>query len=172
MGSTEIFQSMQTGLLDGFTAQPLQDFRAKSLDTVTDYAIDVGLGIYHTGFFAINKDTFASLSPEVQAIIEQAAQDANGVSNQINMENTRAAIPETIKNGLELYSVDENVKKEMQNIAREATTTAWVAQAVKSGVPEETAKGLLDQFTKLTAEYDQNPQTMNYWEIYQKEFAK
>lgn len=171
LGSTEIYQAMESGLLDGFTAQPLQDYRAKSLDTVTDYAINVGLGIYHTGYFAMNKDSFAELSPEHQKIIEEAAAEANARSNEINMENTRAALPATMENGLELYELSDEAKAELRKAGFEAVTEAWVAQAVRGGASEEDARALLARFSELTAEFDAQPESQNYWEIYQSEFA-
>lgn len=172
IGSGEIYQSMQSGMIDGFTAQPLQDFRPKGLDTVSKYCVDVGIGIYMAGFTLMNKDTFASFSPEVQKIIEQAATEANAISNTINMQNTKDAIPLVLKNRLQLYSVSENVKYELRSKAVPAVTQGWLAQAVKAGVNESTAQALLKRFSELCVDFDKNSTAMNYWEIYQKEFAK
>lgn len=172
MSSSEIYQSVQTGLLDGFTAQPLQDFRAKSLDKVTKYAIEVGIGIYHTGYYPMNKDTFASFSPEIQQIIEQAAVEANAKSNEINIQNTRKAIPLVLKNGLKLYSVSDEVKQELRKIGLPVVKQGWIDQAVKGGVDESKARRMLNRFEELCTKYDKKPDTKNYWEIYQEEFAK
>lgn len=172
LSSADVYQSMQTKLIDGFTAQPLQDFRAKSLDTVTKYLVEVGIGIYHTGYFLINKDTWNAYPLEIRKIMEDAAVEANLKSNEINMDNTRKNIPLVLKNKLEIYSVSESAKQEMRKIGLPAVKKGWIAQVVKGGINESKAIALLARFEELCTNFDKSPTTKNYWEIYQEEMKK
>ena len=87
---SEVYTGLQTGTYDG-QENPLPTADGASIQEVNKYCAN-WTGIYDCVFFTMNKELFDSLSPELQAIVEEAG--AKAAENQRNLQ--RAGVQEVM----------------------------------------------------------------------------
>lgn len=87
---SEVFTALQTGTYDG-QENPIPTANSSSIQEVQKY-VTYWTGSYDCLFFCINAELYDSLSPELQAIVDECGQDAVVYQRQIN----RSADEETL----------------------------------------------------------------------------
>ena len=168
--SPDIYGSMERGILDGYTAQTIGSIGAFGLQEVTDHIIDLGIGLYFTGFAPMNKDKYASLSGELKKIFEEAAIEVSKKSATIyHDEGTRKFLPNILKKA-KIYRLSPEVRKELKAIGLPAVKQAWIDQVVKGGVSESDAHALLYRYIELCTKYDAESKTKTGFDVWETEF--
>lgn len=71
----ELYESMERGVIDGYTSMNLGTIPSLSLQEVTPHIVDPGLGIYSTVSLIVNADVFEGLSEDDQEALSQAGVD-------------------------------------------------------------------------------------------------
>ena len=87
---SEVYTGLQTGTYDG-QENPLPTADGASIQEVNKYCAN-WTGIYDCVFFTMNKELYDSLSPELQAIVDEAG--AKAAENQRNLQ--RAGVSEVM----------------------------------------------------------------------------
>ena len=87
---SEVYTGLQTGTYDG-QENPLPTADGASIQEVNKYCAN-WTGIYDCIFFTMNKELYDSLSPELQAIVDEAG--AKAAENQRNLQ--RAGVQEVM----------------------------------------------------------------------------
>ena len=88
---SEVYTGLQTGTYDG-QENPLPTADGASIQEVNKYCAN-WTGIYDCIFFTMNKELYDSLSPELQAIVDEAG--AKAAENQRNLQ--RAGVSEVME---------------------------------------------------------------------------
>lgn len=73
MTATDIYESMERGIVDGYTALALANLSTFGLTKVSPYVVDPGIGAYSSSIVVINEDLYQSMPKEYQDAIDQAS---------------------------------------------------------------------------------------------------
>jgi TRAP-type C4-dicarboxylate transport system substrate-binding protein len=173
MSSSDMYEALQRRIIDGFTQQPLSAAATQGLHEVCKNFVDVGIGLYSTGFFTINKNKWAQLPDDVRKIMEKAAQETMEIVPQTAMDISRKFIPKILAAGVQIYRVSPQAMKEFQE-ARKGVEEAWVAQVTArgKGVDEKNARAALAEMKTLIRKFEVGSKFKTAFDIYEKEFKK
>lgn len=92
---SEVFTALQTGTYDG-QENPLPTADAASIQEVQKY-VTYWTGTYDCLFFCMNKEKYDSLSPELQAIVDDCGQQAVEYQRQLNREQDKIILDKWTK---------------------------------------------------------------------------
>ncbi|MEG1774036.1 MAG: DctP family TRAP transporter solute-binding subunit [Oscillospiraceae bacterium] len=87
---SEVFTALQTGTYDG-QENPLPTADAASIQEVQKY-VTYWTGTYDCLFFCMNQEKYDSLTPELQAIVDDCGQQAVEYQRQINREQDQVIL--------------------------------------------------------------------------------
>lgn len=76
--SSEIYQSLDQGLLDGFTTFPFATVEAMSLHEVIGHMTDIGTGNYGVGAVVIGANRWENLPKDAQQLLTELSDEAMG----------------------------------------------------------------------------------------------
>ncbi|TFV60276.1 ABC transporter substrate-binding protein [Mycobacterium sp. PS03-16] len=79
MTATDIYESMERGVIAGYTALAIANLPTFGLSTTTPYLVDPGIGAYSSSIVVINAELLESMPQEFQDAI--AAASGNAISN-------------------------------------------------------------------------------------------
>lgn len=133
MPVTDIYNAMQTGVLDGAFVDGTATFAFK-LSEVTNY-ITTGMDSAISGFFLLmNKDAFEELTDEQQAQILQAGLEISPIANAQQLSDVHQGLEEFSNTpGKELIVLTPE-EAEPFNAAAEGVITAVIAEAEGQGI--------------------------------------
>ncbi|WP_193044853.1 C4-dicarboxylate TRAP transporter substrate-binding protein [Mycolicibacterium baixiangningiae] len=82
MTATDIYESMERGVIDGYTSLAIANLSTFGLSTSTPYLVDPGIGSYASSIVVVNSELMESMPPEFQDAIAEASGHAvaNGLS--------------------------------------------------------------------------------------------
>ncbi len=86
----EVFTALQTGAYDG-QENPLTGADPSSIQEVQKY-LTCWTGLYDCLFFSMNKGLYDSLSPELQAIVDEAGREAALYQRELNRSEDRVIL--------------------------------------------------------------------------------
>ncbi|WP_447928175.1 C4-dicarboxylate TRAP transporter substrate-binding protein [Vreelandella sp. EE27] len=73
MTANDIYESMERGIIDGYSAIAAANLPAFSLSEATPYLVNPGIGTFASSIVIMNNELFDSMPPDYQAAIEQAS---------------------------------------------------------------------------------------------------
>jgi len=147
--SPEIYGGMERGILDGYTNQPIDSAVAYSLQEVTEYFVDVGIGIYTVATVAINMDTLEALPADVRKVVEEAVPAAEAFYLESYADLNRQTIAEALEAGVEIYRLSPEVRQQLQQLGLPAVKKYWVDTVVSQGADEAMALELVNRYEVL-----------------------
>ena len=109
---SEVFTALQTGTYDG-QENPLPTADAASIQEVQKY-LTYWTGSYDCLFFCMNKELYDSLSPELQAIVDEAGQEAVEYQREINRGEDEAIMDKWAEAGVEVTVLSEEAAAEFK----------------------------------------------------------
>lgn len=147
MTATDIYESMERGVVDGYTALAIANLPTFGLSTTTPYLIDPGIGTYSSSIVVINAELLASMPQEYQDAITEAS--ANGIGYGLEEMGAAAqtACTELRETNAQLSTMpapDVEAWKERADIAQ-----GWVDRYAERGYD---AQGVLDDYRRIIAE--------------------
>lgn len=104
---TEVYPALQQGVVDG-QFNPLDAIYESNFHEVQDYLTMVNIFYYHVNFI-MNADLWESLDPDLQEIVQQAADEAQEVSRQTTQENEEE-MRDTLQSEFEEITEDPDVE--------------------------------------------------------------
>jgi len=147
MTATDIYESMERGVVDGYTALAIANLPTFGLSTTTPYVLDPGIGTYSSSIVVINEDLFQSMPEEYQDALLQAS--ANGISH--GLEAMGAAGEQGCEDlrgsGAEFQSLPEDEIAAWQEEA--AVAEGWVARYEERGYD---AESVLADYRRIVTE--------------------
>lgn len=145
----KMYEVLEKGVVDGVIL-PWASFKVWKLDEVTLYHTKADMGSV-TGWSALNKDVWNSLSPEVQAIINEISADLAMQTAATVTKHRDIALEKFAKAGHEFFEL--TAEERAKWIAKTAPITEkWIKDMEKKGLPgkavAEAAKSLAESYEK------------------------
>ena len=107
---SEVYTALQQGTYDG-QENPLPTADGGSISDVNKFCT-YWTGVYDCIFFCMNQDLYDSLSPELQALVDEAGAWAAAQQRQLEREGDQQVIDKWTEQGVTFtYLTDEQVKE-------------------------------------------------------------
>ena len=143
---SEVYTALQQGTYDG-QENPLPTADGGSISDVNKFCT-YWTGVYDCIFFCVNKDLYDSLSPEVQALFDEAGAYVTAQQRELERQGDQEVIDKWTNEGVTFtYLTDDQVqlwKDASANVGDE-----WAATCVKDyGFTADQMNELISVFTK------------------------
>ena len=135
---SEVFTALQTGTYDG-QENPLPTADAASIQEVQSY-LTYWTGAYDCLFFCMNADLYNSLSPELQAIVDDAGQQACVYERELNRGQDQEIMDKWAEAGVEVTELSADAAAEF----------AEASAPVYDEFADELTPELIEAFTSVT----------------------
>ncbi|MBM9433699.1 TRAP transporter substrate-binding protein DctP [Flaviflexus equikiangi] len=147
MTATDIYESMERGIVDGYTALALANLSTFGLTKASPYVVDPGIGAYSSSIVVINEDLYQSMPEEYQRALDEASRKGIEFGLEEMESAGRIACEELTAAGTEFSSfsdADVAAWAEKSTIADE-----WVARYAERGYD---AASVLDDYRAIIAD--------------------
>jgi TRAP-type C4-dicarboxylate transport system substrate-binding protein len=151
MPVTEIYTSVERGVVDGFTL-PYTSWRGYKVEEVTKYVTVTGISLPII-FVGMNKDTWAKLSPEDQKIIMEVSEEARQWNLNTFAIEAKDAIGALKEAGVEFIYLDDAEKARWQERTK-PLWDKWLKDMEAKGLP---AKQVQDDFKAIMKKHGMTP---------------
>lgn len=151
----EQYEALQRGVLHGviYPTDGIVDLR---LYEVADHVYDLGeyMGNYAMMYEVINKDTWDSMQPELQAIFTEEAERVTSTYHERFMQPAEASGCETLASEVSVVGRfgDEESSTRWAEEMRESIMNEWVATATAAGFAD--AEALRDDYLERLAAFE------------------
>ena len=135
---SEVFTALQTGAYDG-QENPLPTADAASIQEVQSY-LTYWTGAYDCLFFCMNAELYNSLSPELQAIVDEAGQAACEYERELNRSQDQEIMDKWAEAGVEITELTPEAAAEF----------AEASAPVYDEFADELTPELIEAFTSVT----------------------
>lgn len=147
MTSTDIYESMERGVVKGYSAMTLSTLTPFGLTRVTPYVVDPGIGAYAGTIVVMNSELFNSMPDDYKAAIEKASLNVVRIGlEELDIAGGNAC-KELKEEGAKFSRFsDKDISSWKQNIN---VASDWVNRYEKQGFD---AQHVLDDYRKFIAE--------------------
>lgn len=147
MTATDIYESMERGIVDGYTALAIANLPAFGLTRVSPYVVDPGIGAYSSSIVVINEDLYQSMPAEYQNALDEASQ--KGI--QFGLEEMEAAgslaCEELTEAGTQFSSFSDEDVAEWSG--RQTVADEWVERYEQRGYD---ARSVLEDYQAIVGD--------------------
>lgn len=112
---SEVYTGLQTGTYDG-QENPLPTADGASIAEVQKY-VTYWTGVYDCIFFTMNKALYDSLSPELQAIVDECGQKAVQNQRKLEREGDQEVLAKWEEAGIEVTELTDEAAEEFREVA-------------------------------------------------------
>lgn len=112
---SEVYTGLQTGTYDG-QENPLPTADGASIAEVQKY-VTYWTGVYDCIFFTMNKDLYDSLSPELQAIVDECGQKAVENQRKLEREGDQEVLAKWEDAGITVTELTDEAAAEFREVA-------------------------------------------------------
>ena len=130
---SEVYTNVERGVIDG-AALPFNVIEPLGLDEVVGYRIDPGF-FNPVMMVLVNEDAWERMTPEQQAVLEQAAVELEGPLDEGFGETNEAMGAALLEGGMALVELSP---EDAERLPREANEALWAT--IEQGAAEEGAK--------------------------------
>ncbi len=134
ISSAEIYEAMDRGTIDGWTAYPFQDVLASQFQEVTPYISDPGIGAYIQGATPINLEFWNSLPSDLQEILTELSSEYYDIYAEHAEELERETCAAASEAGVELSEFDPEDIEDWRDEVRDPIYDDWAETASEAGV--------------------------------------
>ncbi|MDP5182674.1 C4-dicarboxylate TRAP transporter substrate-binding protein [Blastococcus sp. BMG 814] len=153
LSAPEVYESVERGVIDGFTSYPFDVAVANSLNEVAPHMTDPGTGLYNLGALVITKSLWDGLPEETRELmteeIDQYVTDAIALLAE-EEENTCDTFLEA--GGTPGVFPEADVE-EFESIVGDSVLEAWRETTVSAGASEDVVDGFLADYQAALEEY-------------------
>jgi TRAP-type C4-dicarboxylate transport system substrate-binding protein len=143
IASNEIYEAMERGTIDAWTAYPFQDMLANQFQEVTNYVVDPGIGAYIQGATPINLDFWDALPEDIQTTLTDLSSEYYDIYIEHAAQLERETCAATTEAGVELSSFSESESNRWRDAVRDSIFASWSEQVSGTGVD---AAAFYDEF--------------------------
>ncbi|NND14070.1 MAG: TRAP transporter substrate-binding protein [Acidimicrobiia bacterium] len=147
MPAPQIFDSLSTGVIDGLmiAVSGLQSFQL-----YPELAYGTTCGCYVAAqYLTMNLDSWNSLTPDAQAVVEELARESSFTSAQVYDDAYVAVSAIAEEEGIVKYDLPEDELDRWKAVGQEVTD-AWIAEREAEGIP---AQAMYDRMQEIKANY-------------------
>lgn len=148
----EVYESVERGVIDGFTSYPFDVAVAGSLNEVAPYMTDPGSGLYNLGALIITKTLWDGLDEETKTLLTDQVEKYVPNSIELLAEEEKKQCDVFLEAGGTASVFSEDDVKKFESAVGDSVINAWREQAVKAGVAENDASGFLDEYKAALTE--------------------
>jgi len=147
MTANDIYESMERGVVDGYTALAVANLSTFGLAKTTPYLTDPGVGAYSSSIVVVNEEVYQSMPDRYQQAL-QAASD-NAIANGLEEMDAaaRIACEELKASGTEFGSFPEDQVADWKE--RADIADRWVARYERQGYD---ARSVLEDYRRIIDE--------------------
>lgn len=147
--SPEIYESMQRGVIDGYTTQLFDVIPTQSLQEVSNFVVDPGIGVYTVNSLIVGQSVWGSLTEEQQAIISEVAAEIPEQHFELLAASEDAACAALEEVGATVSVWGQAEKDAWRELVGDQLIDQWNTAAVAAGAD---ADALWEQYTSLLDE--------------------
>ncbi|KPL54984.1 hypothetical protein ABB55_24430 [Prosthecomicrobium hirschii] len=150
MADVDGYEALSNGILDCSPGDPPLTVGWKWAD-VAKYYIDVPMGASWGHILVMNIDKYNALPEDLKKIIDDMKEDYLNEFLRVyakSIEDTRAAWKANGKVEVIAFPKDDFLKATLENAKVQSVRASWITRATKAGMPEATAKKVVDELTK------------------------
>lgn len=151
----EIYESVERGVIEGFTSYPFDVAVANSMHEVAPHMTDPGTGLYNLGALVITKSLWDGLDEERKTEMTEAVDDY--VTNAIELlaEEEQKQCDAFLEAGGTPSVFSEQDVAEFEKTVGEDVVDSWRSQALDAGVAEDDVDGFLEDYRTTLAEQEE-----------------
>lgn len=164
----DVYEAMQRGVIDGYSAIPFSTVLAYKLWEVGPYIVDVGLGVYAYTNVVMNLDTWKKLPTDIQKVMEDASQEAVKSLAVVLMDDTKSKLPEMVKTGGKLIKLKADEKAKFRPYA-EPIWDNWIQGVEKKGLP---GKDVFKSYLAAVRNCESESKYKTEFDLYDEAFGK
>lgn len=169
----DMYEAKQKGVIDAIFGVTPGGLGLYAIEEVTKYWIDAGTGGAVMLFTVMNLDSYNKLPPDIQKIfLEEAKAITLSVFVEAYQEKVRTAIVKAIEGGVKVYALSDELKAELEALAKERVRDKWVRDRVEAGISEELARKVLERYGELYRQYEPKATFKDFVEVYEMELRK
>jgi len=158
MGFDEVYQALERGVIDAYSAAQMTSAHASGLFEVAPYLSNAGIGNYVASSFTINEDYWQSLPQSIRDAMEQASQEARTERTHILADEATAVCDAIIADGGEVIAWSPDEVQKWKDLVGDEIVDLWIKNVGDAGIDAETARSFYDEFVEkvesLKAESD------------------
>ena len=139
---SELFSALQQGLVDA-EENPLSNIVINKYYEVQDYLTLTG-HTYSLTTMAVSEDVWESMSPDLQALMEEVAKDAVDLCRE-GLEESESKDLETLKGVMEVYEPTEEEKESF----KEACAPCY--EDIKKSIGDDRYNAIMDEIERISA---------------------
>lgn len=141
---TEVYEAMQRGTIDAYGGLILDVITPLSLHEVGPHVHDAGLGHYANSTWVMALDTWESLSPELQGVIEELNAEFPQILTAAYEETEDAACTTILEAGGSVHIFSDEETQAWAEAIGDAPLGSWVELAEGAGVAD--GQAMYDEF--------------------------
>ncbi len=143
----EVYDSIDRGVIQGYSSYPFDIAIAGSLQEVTPYFMDAGLGQYNLGMLIMAKQKWDALPADIKTKIEdQVNGDYFPIALEKLKEGDTAACKAVAKSGSKIVMWSDQNQNEFKNIIGTKFVDSWKAASIKAGVSSADVNTFYDDY--------------------------
>lgn len=157
--ATEIYQSLDQGLIEGYTTMPFETISDLSLAEVTEHIVDPGIGNYGAGVIVMNKAVWDGLPQDMRDLFTEVSEEAMEESLAI-LADTQDEVCQNVKDaGVSLLSWPDDQVQELAEVADvDSMAQSWIDEQSGNGLPgEEVFQEFNEAYETATSESEYEP---------------
>jgi TRAP-type C4-dicarboxylate transport system substrate-binding protein len=129
LSGTEIYESLQRGLLDGYSSVNFSTSVDLSLQEVAPNIVDAGLGVYGIGVLVINSNVWNGLSEDERTRLNEVSADWNANYAKISADLAAEACTSLTKAGVKVNVWPNEEMDKLRDLMGESADAQWAAEA-------------------------------------------
>ncbi|MGO1182450.1 MAG: TRAP transporter substrate-binding protein DctP [Micrococcaceae bacterium] len=135
MTATDVYESMERGVVNGYTSLGMSNLPTFGLAGSTDYIADAGIGAYASSIVAINSDLYEDMPADYQDAVSQASEEALSMGIEELDREGQLACEQAREAGTEFHKWDDDATEEFQ--AKTSTADQWTDRYERRGYDAE-----------------------------------
>ncbi|MFD1860285.1 ABC transporter substrate-binding protein [Aeromicrobium camelliae] len=147
MTATDVYESMERGIVDGYTSLGMSNLPTFGLSHSTPYAVDPGVGAYASSIVVINEELFQEMPEEYQDALTEASVNAIDYGLEELDELGMLACEQLRESGTEFSALPEDEVEELRDKA--GIAEEWVKRYEER---DYDAQSVLDDYRAILAE--------------------
>lgn len=147
MTATDIYESLERGVVSGYTALALANLSTFGLSTTTQHLIDPGIGAYSSSVVVVNEEVYQSMPKKYQQALQDASDNAIAGGLEEMDAAAKTACEELNASGAKFGSLPEGQVADWKKKANIAER--WVARYEEQGYD---ARSVLEDYRRIIRE--------------------
>lgn len=148
----EVYESVERGVIEGFTSYPFDVAVANSLNEVAPFMTDPGSGLYNLGVLIVTKSLWDGLDEPTRTLLTEQVEAYVPNSIELLAEEEKKQCDAFLEAGGTASVFSEQDVKKFEAAVGDSVINAWREQAVKAGVAEGDADAFLEEYQAALSE--------------------